>query len=180
MASLMPKILQHSWRPNDNAPPCASLFELTSACAPSVQHNCHGRAIRRSILSLSCLSECLVIDSRQDRRRGECAKFRTFLALAICPQLRSLSLRESELNSLAIRHPLTMTCPLSTRAAPVCKASKHPLHNTPSVRVRASLEFPDARPAGYRPTSSYVHRYRVPESSMRGMEFACSQELLRF
>ena len=73
VASLMPKILQHSWRPNDNAPPCASLFELTSARAPSVQHNCHGRAIRRSILSLSCLSECLVIDSRrQEEERGMC------------------------------------------------------------------------------------------------------------
>ena len=136
VASLMPKILQHSWRPNNNAPPCASLFELTSARAPSVQHNCHGRAIRRSIPSLSCLSECLVIDSWQEEEGRECAKFRASLALAICPQLRSLSLRESELSSLSIRHPLTITCPLSTRRRLRLQGEQAP---TPQHAVRPSI-----------------------------------------
>ena len=129
MASLMPKILQHSWRPNDNAPPCASLFELTSKRAPSVQHNCYGRTIRRSIPSLSCLSECLVIDSWQDRRGGECAKFGAFLALAICPQLRSLSLRESELE-LAVHSPPTYNYLPTVHAPPPPFARRASTHST--------------------------------------------------
>ena len=173
VASLMPKILQHSWRPNDNAPPCASLFELTSARAPSVQHNCHGRAIRRSILSLSCLSECLMIDGRQDRWRGECAKFGAFLALAICPQLRSLSLRESELSSLSIRHPLTITCPLSTR--------RHRLQGeqapTPQHAVRPSIpRIPRRAPSRLPAHFELCTQIRGAEI---GMEFACRQKLLR-